>query len=135
MSISQVLSSALTSRGQKYYICLFTCAVARAIHLELVGLLSLGDFMLAFRRFAARRGMPSEMHPDNAPTFKGADSLLQRYFGHLAPAWKYIVPLSPWLGGWWEKLVRSVKSGLRKTLGKRCLMRIELETVTHEVEF
>ena len=118
----------------KYYICLFTCAVTRAIHLELVGSLSLDDFMLALRRFAARRGMPVEMHSDNAPTLKGADSLLQRYFGHLAPAWKYIAPLSPWWGGWWERLVRSVKSGVRKSLGKRCLRRVELETVLHEVE-
>ena len=36
--------------NRKLYILLFTCAVVRAIHLELTDSLSLPDFMLAFRR-------------------------------------------------------------------------------------
>ena len=83
---------------KKLYVCLFTCAVTRAVHVELVDSLSLNDFMLALRRFTARRGMPSEIYSDNAATLKGAESLLQKHFGHLAPVWKYIVPLSPWWG-------------------------------------
>ena len=60
--------------------------------------------------------------------------MLTRYFGHLAPKWKFIVPRSPWWGGWWERLVRTVKVGLRKSFGSRCLSRTELETVLLEVE-
>ena len=90
--------------------------------------------MLALRRFAARRGLPRIMYSDNAPTFKGADSQLQRVYGHLAPEWRFIVPHSPWWGGWWERLVRAVKVGLRKSLGSRCLSRNELETVLLEIE-
>ena len=60
--------------------------------------------------------------------------MLRRYFGHLAPQWKFIVPRSPWWGGWWERLVRSVKVGLRKSLGSRSLARTELETVLLEAE-
>lgn len=119
---------------KKLYICLFTCAVTRAVHLELTEALSLEQFMLAFRRFAARRGVPSTVYSDNARTFTGADVLLRKYFGRIAPHWKFIAPLSPWWGGWWERLVRSVKTALRKTLGKRCLSRAELETVLCEVE-
>ena len=78
--------------------------------------------------------MPCIVYSDNARTFVGADVLLRRYFGRLAPQWKFIAPLSPWWGGWWERLVRSVKTALRKTLGSRCLTRIELETVLCEVE-
>ena len=120
--------------GKKLYITLFTCAVTRAVHLELVESLSQDQFMLAFRRFAARRGMPSVMYSDNARTFLSADVLLQKCFGHLAPRWRLIVPRSPWWGGWWESLIKSCKSGLRKSLGTRCLTRTELETVLFEVE-
>ncbi|XP_043241030.1 uncharacterized protein LOC122391301 isoform X1 [Amphibalanus amphitrite] len=119
---------------KKLYVCLFTCAVTRAVHLELTESLSLPHFMLAFRRFAARRGVPSTVYSDNATTFKGADVQLRKYFGRLSPCWKFIAPLSPWWGGWWERLIRSVKVALRKSLGKRCLTRIELETVLSEVE-
>ena len=119
---------------QKLYVCLFTCAVTRAVHLEMTGSLSQAEFLMALRRFAARRGLPSVIYSDNARTFIGADAMLQRYFGHLAPKWKFIVPRSPWWGGWWERLVRSVKVGLRKSLGTRCLTRLELETVLTEVE-
>ena len=119
---------------QKLYVCLFTCAVTRAVHLEMTGSLSQAEFLMALRRFAARRGLPSVIYSDNARTFIGADAMLQRYFGHPAPKWKFIVPRSPWWGGWWERLVRSVKVGLRKSLGTRCLTRLELETVLTEVE-
>ena len=119
---------------KKLYICLITCAVTRAVHLELTDSLSLESFVLALRRFAARRGVPCIVYSDNARTFVGADVHLRRYFGRLAPQWKFIAPLSPWWGGWWERLVRSVKTALRKTLGSRCLTRIELETVLCEVE-
>ncbi|XP_043234482.1 uncharacterized protein LOC122387896 [Amphibalanus amphitrite] len=119
---------------RKFYVCLFTCAVTRAVHLELTGSLSQADFLMALRRFAARRTLPSVIYSDNARTFSGADQLMQRYFGHLAPRWKFIVPNSPWWGGWWERLVRSVKVRLRKSLGTRCLTQVEFETVLTEVE-
>jgi hypothetical protein len=55
---------------RKCYVCLFTCAVTRAVHLELVTDLSARSFLLAFRRFAARRGPVSVMYSDNAQTFR-----------------------------------------------------------------
>jgi len=38
----------------KVYLCLFTCAVSRAIHLEVVPDLTTDSFLQAFRRFAGR---------------------------------------------------------------------------------
>ena len=125
---------AVDSPKKKLYVCLFTCAVTRAVHLELTESLSLADFMMAFRRFTARRGVPSVVYSDNARTFKGADTYLQRYFGHLAPRWRFMVPRAPWWGGMYERLVRSVKTALRKSLGQRSLSRVELETVLSEIE-
>ena len=47
--------------------------------------------------------------------------------------WRFIAPSAPWWGGWWERLIGSVKSGLR-TVRQRSLTRVELESTLHEVE-
>ena len=57
---------------KKVYICLFTCASTRAIHLELTSGLSVEAFLLAFRRFTGRRGVPATLHSDSAKTFKSS---------------------------------------------------------------
>lgn len=102
--------------SKKLYILLFTCAVVRAIHLEPTDSMSVEDCMLALRRFTARRGLPSMMYSDNAKTFVACSGQIQKVYGHISPHWKFIVPRSPWWGGWWERLIRSVKSAIRKTL-------------------
>ena len=41
---------------------------------------------------------------------------------------------SPWWGGWWGRLVHSVKSALKKFQDIKYLSRVELETCLSEVE-
>ena len=120
--------------NRKLYILLFTCAVVRAVHLELVASLSLEDFILAFKRFVARRGHPSIIYSDNAQTFKAAHKVLQRELGYMGLDWKFSAPLAPWWGGFWERLVRSVKSALRKSLGNTRVSRVQLDTTLQQVE-
>uniref|UniRef100_A0A5S6QN70 DUF5641 domain-containing protein n=1 Tax=Trichuris muris TaxID=70415 RepID=A0A5S6QN70_TRIMR len=48
--------------------------------------------------------------------------------------WRFITERAPWTGGYWERLVRSVKSALRKVLGHALLTEIEMGTVLAEVE-
>ena len=119
---------------RKLYILLFTCAVVRAVHLELTDSLSLPDFMLALRRFVARRGLPSAIFSDNAKTFIAASDRLRAALGPNCPKFIRINPISPWWGGWWERLVGSVKVGLKKSVGKASLSRKELETTLIEAE-
>ncbi|XP_066958659.1 uncharacterized protein [Macrobrachium rosenbergii] len=71
--------------SKKLYILLFTCAVVRAVHLELTESLSVTDCNLAIRRFTARRGVPSVFYSDNAKTFLGASNLLKQHYGPMAP--------------------------------------------------
>lgn len=52
----------------KVYVCLFTCASTRAIHLELVPSLNTESFLLAFCRIVGRRGLPTTLLSDNAKT-------------------------------------------------------------------
>jgi hypothetical protein len=119
---------------RKFYICLFTCMVVRAVHLELTDSLSLESFLLAFKRFVSRRGLPSVIWSDNALTFTSANQRLLNMYAPNGPEWKFIVPRSPWWGGAWERLVRSTKSSLRKTLGTKVLTHMELNTLLCEVE-
>ncbi|CAB4006026.1 Tyrosine- phosphatase Lar [Paramuricea clavata] len=48
--------------------------------------------------------------------------------------WKFIVEHAPWQGGWWERLVCSVKEPLHKVLGKSLLLFTELTTVLVKIE-
>ncbi|GFY72105.1 integrase catalytic domain-containing protein [Trichonephila inaurata madagascariensis] len=48
--------------------------------------------------------------------------------------WKNIIERSPWLAGFYERLVRSVKESLRKILGKAPLSFEEMTTILTEIE-
>ena len=119
---------------KKFYILLITCAVTRAVQFELVDSLSCYTTALALRRFSARRGLPRIIYSDNHKGFQKCSEVLTSFFGPMAPEWRYTAPLSPWRGGWWERLVRSCKSALRKTLGSKSVSIEELETILHEAE-
>ena len=64
----------------KVYVCLFTCASTRAIHLEVVTDLTEVTFLQAFRRFAACRSLPRLIISDNASTYTSAAKELNELF-------------------------------------------------------
>ncbi|KRY45648.1 hypothetical protein T03_16907, partial [Trichinella britovi] len=141
-----VRSESSKSVIKKAYICLFTCMVVRAIHLELVPDQTIESFLRALRRFVARRGRPDTIQSDNFKTFHQANAFLKHLFSgrnwetvqrHLASErveWIFITERSPWCGGYWERLVRSVKTALKATLGQCLAAPDELRTVLCEVE-
>ena len=130
----------------KAYIALTTCAVTRAVHLELVPDLSTDAFMRSFRRFISRRGTSKIIYSDNAKTYKCAEKGIkqcyemlnspkfQEFLSEKSITWKYICPLSPWWGGYWERLMKTIKIPLKKVLGKSFMNSDELYTVLTEVE-
>ena len=127
----------------KVYVCLFTCASTRAVHLELTRGLSVQDFLLAFRRFASRRGLPATIQSDNAKTFHSSSKEIRkisrspevwRYLTDNRITWNFIVEKAPWWGGYWERLVRSIKSPLKKVIGRSTVSYDEMCTLLTEVE-
>jgi hypothetical protein len=128
--------------GSKAYICLFTCAVYRAVHLELVTSLSTEEFLEAFRRFIARRGRPSVVYSDNGKNFVGLANLLRRvnwkkisqYCALNQINWIFNPPLAAWWGGWWERLIRLLKDLLKRTLKKTSLNYEEMSTILCDCE-
>ncbi|KRZ66613.1 hypothetical protein T10_7670 [Trichinella papuae] len=130
----------------KTYVCVFTCMVVRAIHLELVMDMTVNSFLGALRRFISRRGRPKLIQSDNFRTFRQAGSFLkplfrshnwevvQRTLADEHIEWRFITERAPWCGGYWERLVRSVKVALTKVLGRSRADPEELRTVLCEIE-
>jgi len=96
------------SEEAKVYICLFTCVATRAVHLEVVTDLSTETFLLAFRRFTSRKGLPQTVISDNASTYLSAAEELTKLFNLLdltttlsrqGVTWKFIPKRAPWYGG------------------------------------
>ncbi|XP_052747990.1 uncharacterized protein LOC128200047 [Galleria mellonella] len=102
-------------RHEKRYVALYTCLVTRAVHLEMVTSLSSDVVIMSLRRFIARRGSPSTIHSDNGTNFVGASP-------------------SPFMGGAWERLIRTVKTALRACLNGKILKEETLTTLLLEAE-
>ena len=68
------------SERQKVGLCLYTCCVTRAVHLDLVPNSSALNFLRSFKRFSSRRGVPSKVISDNGKTFKSANKIIQGVF-------------------------------------------------------
>ena len=47
--------------------------------------------------------------------------------------WTFNVELAPWMGGFYERLVGLVKRSLRKTIGRRLLTIVQLQTLIKEI--
>ena len=128
---------------RKVYICLFTCATTRAVHLEVVLDMTVESFMLAFRKFVGRRSLPRTMMSDNASTYLAAADELQQLLNSTplkqalegqGVTWQFIPKRAPWHGGFWERLVAVTKQALKKTLGRSFVTLPILETIVVEVE-
>lgn len=111
-----------TNEETKVYICLFTCAVTRAVHLEVVSDLTVDTFLLAFRRFVGRKSLPKQMISDNASTYLSAAEELRKMFESdtLKEAlesqnisWTFIPKRAPWYGGFWERIIGLTKQAVK----------------------
>ncbi|XP_008487204.1 uncharacterized protein LOC103523973, partial [Diaphorina citri] len=127
---------------KKVWICLFTCAVYRAVRLELVFSLSTDSFIMALRRFIAKNGRPSIIYSDNGSNFTCFKNVCDKldwdtiasYSTARKIEWRLIPPSSPWWGGWWERLVGVMKSVLKKILGRACVDTEVLQTILGDCE-
>ena len=83
------------------------------------------------------------MISDNAKTFISAaqtiedmltSSEVQQYLSHLRVKWSFTLEKAPWWGGFYERMIQSMKRCLKKTIGKAKLTHDELSTALMEVE-
>ena len=83
------------------------------------------------------------MLTDNAKTFKSTSvdvkkisksSKVKKYLANRQIDWQFIMEQAPWWGGFWERLVRSVKRCLKKSVGRSLLTFEEPRTLVIEIE-
>ena len=77
-------------------------------------------------------GAANEITSDNGSSF--ANKEVQNYAAKLGIIWKFNVPFAPWMGGFFESMVKSLKSILRKVIRNKRLKFDEMLTVQKEIE-
>ena len=99
--------------------------------------------MFCLRRFTGHRGLPKLIVSDHTKTFQASEKTLVSLFEledvqeHLSSKgirWQFNLAKAPWWGGFFERLVKQVKSCLKKTLGRSKLSFDELTTILVQVE-
>ena len=128
----------------KRYACLFTCLQIRAVHLEMATGLDVDSFLLAFRRFIARRGCPEIVISDNGTNFVGAVNdinelerasyNIQKEMAKDKIQWIFNPPSAPHFGGVYESLIKSMKRAMTRILTNADVNDEELMTVLIEIE-
>ena len=130
-------------RKSKAYICLFVCATTRAVHLEVVENLTTTSFVMCLQCLAATKGMPTLILSDNHKTFIAGETFLldlqldpsvQEYLQSKNVRWKHQTPRSPWMGGHFERLVRTIKASLATAISRKLLTLEEFSTIVKEAE-
>ena len=130
----------------KRYLCLFTCASTRAVHLEIACSLDTASFLNAFSRMVARRGKPEVMISDNGTNFTSAErelrdlvstldqTRIKEQVAHDGIQWRFNPPGGSHHGRIFEALIKSAKKALRAILGESRTTDEELLTAVVEVE-
>ena len=125
------------------YICLFVCSTTQAVHPEVIDNLSTTSFLLCLRRLAAAKGIPPLILSDNHKTFISGEKFLldlqeddkvQEFLRDHRVQWKHQTPRSPWMGGHFERLVRTTKTCLSSVIACKLYNQEEFTTVVKEVE-
>ena len=116
----------------KVWIFIFACASSRAICLELVPFCDAGKCINALKRFFSRYDVPETILSDNGTQFSSQET--QPIISSYGFKWHFNPPLSPWWGGIFERMVRSLKRCLKKILLGARITSEELETVLREKE-
>ena len=126
----------------KYYFCLFTCATTRAIHLELAQDMTASTFLQLLRRFIANWTCPQLLISDHGKYFTSTaeflkslqdDPEVKKFLNEREIQWHFIPPRSPWMGGFYERLVGIVKRALKLSLFRKHISADELRTLLAEI--
>ena len=111
-------------RREKRWLCLFTCLLCRAVHLEMAYGLDTDSFLRCFIRMTSRRGYPLEIVSDRGINFIGAARELKELVEKLdidqiqqktvdkGVKWSFNPPLSPHFGGVHEIMIKAAKKAI-----------------------
>ena len=130
----------------KRYGAIFTCLAVRAVNLEISYTLDTDSFILALRRFIARRGQVKEIRSDNGTNFTGAErelrvmiegwnqATIQEELLQKVIQWYFNPPAALHHGGAWERMIRSTRKILGSLVKEQTLDDESLQTLMCEAE-
>ena len=122
----------------KCYLYLFLCLSSRAVHLEVAPDATSKSFANVYTRFISRKGTPSMIISDHGSNFRGFSKELaviskspsvSKLLLADGVEWKFIPIQSPFMGGHFERNLGTVKSVIKKAMGKRVLSRDQFDTL------
>lgn len=131
-----------SNQSQKMFLIIYTCLHIRAIYLDLVPDMTAKSFVQSFQRFINVHGVPDTVYSDNARTFslgtdamesfiaseEGKELLRKNHISH-----KRVANYSPWAASLWERLLRTVKGCLYKTIGRSSLEYFNFITILSDI--
>ena len=143
-SITRGRDTRRSTATKKIWVVIFTCLYSRAVHLETILSMDTPTFLLAFRRFEAKRGKCKYLLSDHGSNFLGAsrakdelkaqDELLSVFKANKL-SWEFIPPNAPHFAGVWERKIAPIKSILAGSLqltNRRPLAEDEFVTLLEE---
>ena len=125
------------------YLLLITCTATRAVALYITESMTATEFLTTFRQHCGRYGTPNTIFSDNAATFRQTSLFInllheaepvQGFVNSHEISWKFITPRAPWTGGFYERMVGTVKRSLAKATFRRKPTLQELRALLFEVE-
>ena len=105
---------------------LYFCSLTRAVYLELLKDMTTEQFIQSFKRLVARKGKPEKVYTDHGKAFISAAKWVKRlqksedlahYLAKQDIKWQFNLPIPPWWGGQFERLIGLVKKSLFKVIG------------------
>ncbi|XP_058456587.1 uncharacterized protein LOC131433983 [Malaya genurostris] len=132
--------------SEKRWGVLATCLTTRAIHLQIAHTLTTDSCVMAIRNVMARRGVRAVIYSDRGTNFQATCNVLKVAIQQLdhdklatefissRTRWYFNPPVSPHMGGAWERLIRSVKLNLAKLQPNRLPTDKVLQNALIEVE-
>ena len=131
--------------SKKMYILLFTCLSVRLIHIELLQDMSTYAFIQALIRFSNLYGIPERVYSDNCRSFCAAlnSNIVEHHLNSSEFSNKFqadqikhikIPYYSPWIGSTWERMIKTIKSCLYKTIGRAKVNYFDLLTILSDIQ-
>ena len=140
-----LLPTSKATYTRPYYGLVYKCQSTGGLGLDLVHNKSSYEFLMAFKRMAARFGLPATVSSDNAPEFIRGNEEIQQILAEtnrkisqegdkFRLSWDFIPPNASHMGGYHECAVRDAKRAIYSTIMRTSnLTYSEMSTIFMEV--
>ena len=127
----------------KVYIVLYTCLALRCVHIDVVPDLTVLSFLHLFKRFCSRFSTPSSIFTDNGHYFEASRPHLSKAFitddftqfmRENSIRHRTIPLYASWVGGVYERQIKTMKQCLYKTVGRAQVTYQQLITILTDIE-